>query len=48
MGNPVDLTVKVPVWPTVKVVPAELVIWHPWTTVRVKYRVETACLRSTR
>ena len=36
LGHPVDVTVKVPAWPTVKVVPAELVIWHAWLTVRVK------------
>ena len=30
------MTVKVPAWPTVKVVPAELVIRHAWLTVRVK------------
>ncbi len=35
VGDPVDVTVKVPAWPTVKVVPAELVIWHAWMTVRV-------------
>src|SRR5208283_2862413 len=35
VGDPVDMTVTVPAWPTVKVLPAELVIWHPWTTVRV-------------
>ena len=28
MGYPVVVTVKVPGWPTVKVVPLELVIWH--------------------
>ena len=36
VGPPVDVTVKVPAWPTVKVVPAELVIPAAWLTVRVK------------
>ena len=36
LGTPVVVTVKVPAWPTVKVVPARLVIWHAWLTVRVK------------
>ena len=36
VGTPVVVTVKVPGWPTLKVVPAELVIWHTWFTVRVK------------
>ena len=35
-GTPVVVTVKVPAWPTLKVVPAALVIWHAWLTVRVK------------
>ena len=39
MGTPVDVTVKVPAWPTVKVVPPGLVIWHAWLTVRVKFWV---------
>ena len=33
VGVPVDVTVKVPAWPAVKVVPAELVIGHAWRTV---------------
>jgi len=36
LGHPVVVTVKVPAWPTVKVVPAELVIPGAWLTVRVK------------
>ena len=36
LGTPVDVTVKVPAGPTVKVVPAGLVIRHAWLTVRVK------------
>ena len=36
LGTPVDLTVKVPAWPTVKVVPAGLVNAGAWLTVRVK------------
>ncbi len=36
VGVPVVVTVKVPAWPAVKVVPAGLVIWHAWRTVRVK------------
>ena len=36
LGTPVVVTVKVPAWPTVKVVPAGLVIWRAWLTVRVK------------
>ena len=36
VGTPVDVTVKVPAWPTVKVVPAGLVIPGAWLTVRVK------------
>ena len=35
-GTPVDVTVKVPAWPTVKVAWSGLVIWHAWLTVRVK------------
>ena len=35
VGTPVDVTVKVPAWPTVKVVPAALVIPGAWLTVRV-------------
>ena len=35
-GTPAVVTVKVPACPTVKVVPARLVIWHAWLTVRVK------------
>ena len=36
VGPPVVVTVKVPAWPTVKVVPAELVIPAAWLTVRMK------------
>ena len=36
LGTPVDVTVKVPAWPTVKVVPAGLVIPGAWLTVSVK------------
>ena len=36
MGTPVVVTVKVPAWPTAKVAAAGLVIWHAWSTVRVK------------
>ena len=36
LGTPVVVTVKVPAWPTVKVVPSGLVIPGAWLTVRVK------------
>ena len=36
VGYPVVVTVKVPAWPTAKVATAVLVIWHTWSTVRVK------------
>ena len=36
VGYPVVVTVKVPAWPTVKVAESALVIWHAWSTVRVK------------
>ena len=36
VGHPVDLTVKVPDWPTSKVVWSSLVILHASLTVRVK------------
>ena len=36
LGTPVVVTVKVPAWPTVKVVPAELVIPGAWRTERMK------------
>ena len=36
VGYPVVVTVKVPGWPTVKVAESALVIWHAWSTVRVK------------
>ena len=39
VGTPVDVTVKVPAWLTVKVAPAGLVILHAWLTVRVKFWV---------
>ena len=39
VGYPVVVTVKVPAWPTAKVATAVLVIWHTWSTVRVKLRV---------
>ena len=29
LGTPVDVTVKVPAWPTIKVVTSGLVIWAP-------------------
>ena len=36
LGTPLVVTVKVPAWPAVKVVPAALVIPGAWLTVRVK------------
>ena len=36
VGYPVVVTVTVPAWPTAKVATAVLVIWHTWSTVRVK------------
>ena len=36
VGTPVEVTVKVPAWPTVKAVPRRLVILGAWLTVRVK------------
>ena len=36
LGTPVDVTVKVPAWPTVKVAWSALVILHAWRTERVK------------
>ena len=36
VGYPVVVMVTVPGWPTAKVATAVLVIWHTWSTVRVK------------